>query len=1084
MMPPAAGGSSSRPNILTFLIDDMDLERVPFYPRLDTGAAEQLRMHLRSGGCRTGANCTYSAPRIESVGAQGARFLGAHVPVSVCTPSRYSVLTGRLPSSSPFYSGTKMGHANPQVDISWNSWVEQGANGLPCCGPGIDQPCRGGGMGCARKAKTLGSMLQAARYFTGFVGKWHLSPMPYELVRFHSGEHGRLDASDEATSTPLQAAFEVARAEHLEPLVRRTGFNYSGAVSVGNVVELQPLGVGVHNMDWEAEAALRFLDVAHAHVAAQRADGYFLHVCTTLTHSPGPNNGVCADPRLSAGGLLPSSPVGLPTRASVLARTGGQRCGFQEYDASHTLWVDDAVGALLDKLRSLGDEENTLFIVLADHQRVGKGTLYHGIRTPMVLQWPARIPAGQTWPASALVSSLDLVPTALDAAGLLTPIASDIRGEPAASGALPLNAGARLDGLSLLPLLTGRDATAGAAASMASADHVIGHVPSWWRSSIWAELGVAGTVKHRSGWQLVALHFPDGLMLTTPGGTKGTASDLVACEHERLRTGATWDTYTHTRHCVWRDTNASLTTNLIGEKRVRFESDERYQNYHEVEQLLHTPTDLSMQHDLKMRCPRQLLCLQQLVRTYASARVHFDGDASPFGEYTADAASWSVYATGTCDEAVLSLPPERCNDGLDPERSALSCDELRVHHAPTAEEAAIERAEEDEWQLEPHTRQPCTLSNQDCLVSGCCEHAGEQCFLTILGTAHCKPSCHPTDTWSCGIHTVASPPPFRPPSPPSSSSSALEDALASDRRPWQASSSGGVCSDSLSAAAASSESVEAVADSPTSCSGRRLHRDARRFCRRQGARICTVAELRADAAKGSGCSLDGTRVWTNDFCGSGDDFFWALGGSSDAGIPEQCLHWETALPVSANPSQLRAALTIHSAHPHCCSPTFAASVLSRRCGAVLMITRLPRLPRIPFSPRNRPRPRRRPLRTRCRHRLLHVLHATTKIAFIAAAASCQRIDASRGMPTYSTHNVGRRVRTTKCGRAWSYHGLSPPRAHFRLRQRHHGLRLHHRRRCHHRIHHHQLHHLLETQHLVHPRSHRLEASPRTWPSEQ
>ena len=118
---------SAPPNIVTFLIDDMDLERVPFYPKLDAGANWQLNVHMSGGGCRAGANCTYSAPAIEGVGAKGARFLGAHVPVSVCTPSRYSVLTGRLPSSSPFYSGTWVGRRSPQVDISWNTWIEQGA---------------------------------------------------------------------------------------------------------------------------------------------------------------------------------------------------------------------------------------------------------------------------------------------------------------------------------------------------------------------------------------------------------------------------------------------------------------------------------------------------------------------------------------------------------------------------------------------------------------------------------------------------------------------------------------------------------------------------------------------------------------------------------------------------------------------------------------------------------------------------------------------------------------------------------------------------------------------------------------------
>ena len=95
-----------RPNILVFLIDDLDLERIPFYSRLDAGAAAQKSSQAEGYSCKHGsANCTYAAPSIEAIGAAGVRFLGAHVPISVCTPSRYAILTGRLPSSSPFYLG-------------------------------------------------------------------------------------------------------------------------------------------------------------------------------------------------------------------------------------------------------------------------------------------------------------------------------------------------------------------------------------------------------------------------------------------------------------------------------------------------------------------------------------------------------------------------------------------------------------------------------------------------------------------------------------------------------------------------------------------------------------------------------------------------------------------------------------------------------------------------------------------------------------------------------------------------------------------------------------------------------------------
>ena len=41
------------------------------------------------------------------------------------------------------------------------------------------------------------------------------------------------------------------------------------------------------------------------------------------------------------------NPSVLPPRATLMARTGGERCGWQEYDAVHTLWVDAAIGALV-----------------------------------------------------------------------------------------------------------------------------------------------------------------------------------------------------------------------------------------------------------------------------------------------------------------------------------------------------------------------------------------------------------------------------------------------------------------------------------------------------------------------------------------------------------------------------------------------------------------------------------------------------------------------------------------------------------------------------------------------------------------
>ena len=112
--------------------------------------------------------------------------------------------------------------------------------------------------------------------------------------------------------------------------------------------------------------------------------------------------------------------------------------------------LDDAVGAILNKLRKENLARNTLVVFLSDNGgpvaeltssnaplRGQKGQLYEGgIRIPFMMQWPARIPAGKVMDYPVL--SCDLFPTALAAAGLNT------------SNPNPL------DGVDLHPYLTGR----------------------------------------------------------------------------------------------------------------------------------------------------------------------------------------------------------------------------------------------------------------------------------------------------------------------------------------------------------------------------------------------------------------------------------------------------------------------------------------------------------------------------------------------------------------------------------------------------------------------------------------------------
>jgi arylsulfatase A-like enzyme len=113
--------------------------------------------------------------------------------------------------------------------------------------------------------------------------------------------------------------------------------------------------------------------------------------------------------------------------------------------------MDDAVGRVLEKVRQIGQEENTLIVFFSDNggptqQTTSKNgplrgfkatTLEGGVRVPFCMQWKGRIPAGTVYEHPII--QLDILPTAMAAAGAAI--------DPAW----------KLDGVNLLPFLTGRN---------------------------------------------------------------------------------------------------------------------------------------------------------------------------------------------------------------------------------------------------------------------------------------------------------------------------------------------------------------------------------------------------------------------------------------------------------------------------------------------------------------------------------------------------------------------------------------------------------------------------------------------------
>jgi arylsulfatase A len=116
---PPASAAANRPNIVVILADDLGYGDLGCY------------------------NCDSKipTPNLDQLATQGMRFTDAHAPSSVCSPSRYALLTGRYPWRSPLKHGV-----------------------VPAWGKPIIPPER----------LTVASLLKQNGYTTAAIGKWHL----------------------------------------------------------------------------------------------------------------------------------------------------------------------------------------------------------------------------------------------------------------------------------------------------------------------------------------------------------------------------------------------------------------------------------------------------------------------------------------------------------------------------------------------------------------------------------------------------------------------------------------------------------------------------------------------------------------------------------------------------------------------------------------------------------------------------------------------------------------------------------------------------------------------------------------------
>jgi len=81
------------------------------------------------------------------------------------------------------------------------------------------------------------------------------------------------------------------------------------------------------------------------------------------------------------------------------------------------IWIDDAMGWIMDELQYHDILHNTFILFQQDHGQEGKGTLFEqGVHIAQFIHYPEKFPPGSTF--DGLVSTIDIGPTVLDIAGI------------------------------------------------------------------------------------------------------------------------------------------------------------------------------------------------------------------------------------------------------------------------------------------------------------------------------------------------------------------------------------------------------------------------------------------------------------------------------------------------------------------------------------------------------------------------------------------------------------------------------------------------------------------------------------------
>jgi arylsulfatase A-like enzyme len=338
--------AAAQPNIVMILTDDLGIGDIRAY----------------------NAQSKIATPHLDALAAEGTLFTDAHDPASVCTPTRYGILTGRYSWRTRLKKGVLYQWSRPLIDDG---------------------------------TITLPEMLKTGGYTTAAIGKWHLGeywpttnglpPIGMGASQQPANSGANVDYSQPITGGPLDHGFDVY-------------FGMGGlppyAWIDGDRVLVTPTAQkptsmwgppGPMSPGWTHEAMLPTVTQKAVEFIQGASAPYFLYFTPLTPH--------------------------LPINAEhhwIGTSSAGRYGDFVQQ-------MDDSIGRIFDAIEATGQKDNTLVILISDNGGAGfdnnaavanslltkyghrtngpyrglKTMIFEGgLRTPMILRWPGQLAPG------------------------------------------------------------------------------------------------------------------------------------------------------------------------------------------------------------------------------------------------------------------------------------------------------------------------------------------------------------------------------------------------------------------------------------------------------------------------------------------------------------------------------------------------------------------------------------------------------------------------------------------------------------------------------------------------------------------